>query len=58
VQCSLFEFYNGALKEISYQIEELYAGSDETKSVEKMITITIKPGYGEHTSLRFPKLGN
>lgn len=58
VGCSLFEFYNGALKEVSYKINKLLGGSTETEEEDKMIKITVKPGYGEHTTLRFSKLGN
>ena len=32
--------------------------SDETEEVEKSITVQVKPGYGEHTTLRFPRYGN
>jgi DnaJ family protein A protein 2 len=56
--CSLYEFYNGALKTISYQIRQLYGGSEETFVQDKTINITVKPGYGEHTTLRFAKMGN
>lgn len=31
VDCSLFEFYNGALKEVHYCINKLMGGSDETE---------------------------
>lgn len=31
VECSLFEFFNGALKEIFYTKQEVFAGSDETR---------------------------
>lgn len=58
VDCSLFEFYNGALKEVHYCINKLFAGSDETEEEQKSIVVTVKPGYGEHTTLRFSKMGN
>lgn len=35
VECTLFEFYNGALKEITYNQVQSYEGSDETEDVEK-----------------------
>jgi len=58
VECSLYEFYNGALKEVIYYPVQVFEGSDETEEVEKSITVQVKPGYGEHTTLRFPKHGN
>lgn len=58
VDCSLYEFYNGALKEVFYNQVECFDGSDETDEVEKSITVQVKPGYGEHTTLRFLRLGN
>lgn len=60
VECSLFEFYNGALKEVFYQVQEVYdhGENDEDNKIDKSIMVTVKPGYGEHTTLRFPKMGN
>jgi len=58
VECSLYEFYNGALKEVTYQQTICYEGSDETEEVDKTIMVQVKPGFGEQTTLRFPKFGN
>lgn len=58
VDCSLFEFYNGALKEVLYMQTEAFDGSEESDQHEKTIMIQVKAGYGEHTTLRFPRLGN
>lgn len=58
VECSLYEFYNGALKEIFYNVTEGAEGSDETEEIEKSISVQVKPGYNEQTTLRFPRFGN
>lgn len=58
VECSLYEFYNGALKEVFYNQVQLYEGSDETEEVEKSINVQVKPGYNQNTTLRFPRHGN
>ena len=58
VDCSLYEFYNGALKEVFYNCVQVYEGCDETEEVEKSITVQVKPGYNEQTTLRFPRHGN
>lgn len=61
VDCTLYEFYNGALKEVFYTVKEVFdhgepdEGADNV--VQKSIKVTVKPGYGEHTTLRFPGLG-
>jgi len=45
------------LKEVEYKINKLQ-GIDEQVEEDLTIMITIKPGYGEHTTLRFSKMGN
>ena len=34
VDCSLYEFYNGALKEVFYCQTQVFEGSEETEDVE------------------------
>jgi len=58
LQCSLFEFYNGALKEVSYERAYIYSNEEGLRTCEDEITIEVKPGYCEKTVLRFPGLGN
>lgn len=58
VECSLFEFFNGALKEVFYIETETYEGSSESTEVEKSVQVQVKPGFGENTTLRFLKMGN
>ena len=58
VDCTLYEFYNGALKTVTYQVRQLFKGSDETTIADKTIDVVIKPGYSKETTLRFPRMGH
>lgn len=58
VECSLHEFYNGALKEVHYQRKQLFLGSSERKVITESITVQVKPGYSEESQLRMPGKGN
>jgi len=58
LECTLHEFYNGALKQASYDRKEKLAGGNDYKVVSEKITIEIKPGYSEETVLRFKQKGN
>ena len=58
LQCSLFEFYNGAFKEVSYERTYIYSNEEGLRTCEDEITVEVKPGYSKETVLRFPGLGN
>lgn len=58
VMCTLFEFYNGVLKEVHYRKMKATAVEDKYTSQACYLTINIKPGYGEHTVLRYPGYGH
>ena len=58
VECSLFEFYNGALKDVSYERSVVNENNDGSHVDQAEIKVSIKPGYSDKTVLRFPKLGN
>lgn len=58
LDCTLHEFYNGALKQASYDRNEKLAGGNDFKAVSEKITIEIKPGFSENTVLRFKHKGN
>ena len=58
VECELNEFYCGALKEIQYQKIKRLAVADKTDLRTQTMTIEVKPGYGEHTCLRYPGKGH
>jgi DnaJ-class molecular chaperone len=58
VVCTLFEFYCGALKKVEYQKMKAQALVDNAVVVNKTLTIEVKPGYGEQTTLRFPEHGH
>lgn len=59
VPCTLFEFYNGAMKNIKYDrcglCEEV---SQPPQTVNEELTIQLQPYYTESTVLRFPEQGN
>ncbi len=54
VECSLFEFYNGALKDVSYERSVVYENNDGSHVDQAEIKVAIKPGYSDKTVLRFP----
>ncbi len=58
VQCSLFEFYNGAIKEVTYGQQVAYENGEDGLAHEKVIKIEVKPGYSDKTILRLPGLGH
>jgi DnaJ-class molecular chaperone len=47
VQCSLFEFYNGAFKEVSFERAYIHSNEEGIKTCEDEITIEVQPGYSE-----------
>ena len=58
VECSLFEFYNGAIKDVAFQRSVVYENNDGSHIVQAEIKVEVKPGYSDKTTLRFPQLGN
>lgn len=58
VECELHEFYSGALKEVSYARTKMLPATDGSYIKNQTITIEIKPGFGEHTTIRYPAKGN
>lgn len=58
VECELAEFYCGALKEVLYSHTKMLAATEGSVIKNKRMKIEIKPGYGEHTTLRFPLKGH
>ena len=47
LQCELFEFYNGAIKEINYARKKLLAATDASDNCPERFNVTILPGYSE-----------
>jgi DnaJ family protein B protein 4 len=58
VECSLFEFYNGTIKEVSFERSVVNENNDGSHAVQAEIKVEVKPGYSEKTTLRFPQLGH
>ena len=58
VECELHEFYCGALKEINYGRIKMHAATDAYTIKNQFIKIEIRPGYGEHTTIRYPGRGH
>lgn len=56
--CTLHEFYCGVLKEIYYQKLKATHTAETYCTQKQNMTIEIRPGYGEHTTLRYPGRGN
>lgn len=58
VECELHEFYCGALKEINYGRVKMQAATEAFTVKNQTMTIEIRPGYGEHTTIRYPGRGH
>lgn len=58
VDCELQEFYSGALKEINYGRSKMLPATEGSYIKNQILKIEILPGYGEHTSIRYPKKGH
>ncbi len=58
VECTLEEFYNGSLKHIEYDIDEVQHDARTVKRVAKTYDVQVNPGYGVDTVLSFQGLGN
>lgn len=58
VECSLEEFYNGSNKILKYTQELISHDGKTTHRKDVTKTLTVKPGYGVDTILRFSKEGN
>ena len=58
VECQLEEFYNGSLKHVVYEIDEVQHDARTIKRVTKTYDVQVNPGYGVDTVLSFKGLGN
>ena len=57
--CTLFEFYNGAIKKCNYERKVLIDPSQgNTKPVAESLKIEVLPGYSEKTRLVFSGRGH
>ena len=58
LECELFEFYNGAIKEISYARRKMLAATEASTTTAERFNITVLPGYSEKTALTFTGKGH
>ena len=54
----MFEFYNGAVKEVNYARTKLLVSTDATETIPERLSVTILPGFSEETELRFKEKGH
>ena len=58
VECQLHEFFCGALKDINYPMKKMYAATEGSSIKNEWITVEVRPGFGEHTTIRYPGRGH
>ena len=58
LECQLFEFYNGAVKEVNYARTKLLFSTDAKETKPERFEVTILPGFSEDTELRFKEKGH
>ena len=58
VECELFEFYNGAVKEINYTRRKMLAATEAFQKENQRLNVTVLPGYSESTTLTFSGMGH
>lgn len=56
--CTLAEFYNGAMKTVTYSYSKVQHDARTVKQAQKSHTFQVFPGYSENTELSFANLGN
>ena len=47
LECELFEFYNGAIKEVNYARTILLVSTDAKETKAERLEITVLPGFSE-----------
>ena len=58
LKCSIYEFYNGSLKEFTYNRKTLMPDGRTLQDTEQTLTVEVKPGYDHSTVLTYPTKGN
>ena len=58
LECELFEFYNGAVKDVSYARTKLLSTTSGTQVESHSFQLEIQPGFGEQTTLVYKGLGH
>lgn len=57
-KCTLAEFYNGSLKSLKYERDEIFVDERTVRKVEELVQFEVKPGYQDGTVLVFKSRGN
>ena len=58
LECELFEFYNGAIKEVNYARTMILVSTDAKETKAERLEVTVLPGFSEQTELRFKEKGH
>lgn len=58
LECELFEFYNGAIKEVEFVRKSLLSTTDGTVNESERFNIEVLPGFNDTTRLIYKGLGN
>ena len=58
LECTLHEFYNGCLKKLSYERQQLMHDGKTTRPKQEEINVEVKPGFSEATVIQYTSKGN
>ena len=58
LDCTLYEFYNGCMKKVSYDHEMLQHDGRTTKACSEEMRIEVRPGFSTETVLTYPAKGH
>jgi len=58
LECELYEFYNGSVKEVNYARQQMLSSTNGSVVNAERFQVTILPGYSEETKLVFEGRGH
>ena len=58
LECELFEFYNGAIKEVNYARKEMLSVTDGNVVNAHRFEVSVLPGFSEKTKLVYDRKGH
>jgi len=58
VECTLEEFYNGAIKQVDFSRQVVIHDAKSIVSDRQTQQVEVKPGFSASTELVFKKMGN
>lgn len=56
--CTIYEFYNGSIKQVQFTRQKLEPDGRSLSNCDEAMTIEVKPGYDVDTVLSFPSKGH